>query len=107
MTKPLILVTGATGTVGTEAIKQLTEGGHRVRALVRDKAKAGKLDPRAEIVVGELADPSSLTQAFAGVDKVFVITNGANLNVLEGNAFEAARRAGARHIVKLSGRGVD
>ena len=107
MTQSLTLVTGATGTVGTETVKQLAAGGHRVRALVRDKTKAGKLDPRAEIVFGDLADPSSLPPAFAGVDKVFVITNGMDLNVLEENAFETAREAGARHIVKLSGRGVD
>lgn len=107
MTKPLILVTGATGTVGTETVKQLTEAGHRVRALVRDRAKAGKLDPRAEIVLGDLADPSSLLQAFAGVDKVFAISNGMNLHMLEGNAVDAAKSAGVRHVVKLSGRGVD
>jgi uncharacterized protein YbjT (DUF2867 family) len=107
MTQPLILVTGATGTVGTETIKQLTEAGHRVRALVRDRSKAAKLDPRAEIVVGDLTDPSTLPPAFAGVDKVFVITNGWDLHVIEGNAYEAAKQAGAKHVVKLSGRTVD
>jgi uncharacterized protein YbjT (DUF2867 family) len=107
MTQPLILITGATGTVGTETIKQLTEAGHRVRALVRDRSKAAKLDPRAEILAGDLADPSTLAPAFAGVERVFVITNGLDLNVLEANAFEAAKQAGVRHIVKLSGRGVD
>ena len=40
MTKPLILVTGANGTVGSQVVKQLVQGGHRVRALVRDPAKA-------------------------------------------------------------------
>jgi len=50
MTQPLILVTGATGTVGTETMRQLTEAGRRVRALVRDPAKAAKLVARAEIV---------------------------------------------------------
>lgn len=107
MTQPLILITGATGTVGTETIKQLTEAGHRVRALVRDRSKAAKLDPGAEIVVGDLTDPSTLPAAFAGVDKVFVITNGRDLHVMEGNAYEAAKQAGAKHIVKLSGRTVD
>jgi uncharacterized protein YbjT (DUF2867 family) len=107
MTQPLILITGATGTVGTETIRQLTEAGHRVRALVRDRSKAAKLDARAEIVVGDLADASTLPPAFAGVDKVFVITNGWDLHVMEGNAYEAAKQAGAKHIVKLSGHTVD
>jgi uncharacterized protein YbjT (DUF2867 family) len=105
--QPLILVTGATGTVGTETVRQLTEAGRRVRALVRDPAKAAKLDPRAEIVVGDLADRKSLAPAFSGVEAAFVISNGAELDRLEGNAFEAAKQAGVRCIVKLSGRGVD
>jgi uncharacterized protein YbjT (DUF2867 family) len=107
MVDPLILVTGATGTVGTETVRQLTEAGRRVRALVRDRAKAARLDSRAEIVVGDLGNPKSLAQAFSGVDAAFVISNGAELDRLEGNAFEAAKQAGVRHIVKLSGRGVD
>jgi uncharacterized protein YbjT (DUF2867 family) len=41
------------------------------------------------------------------VDKVFVITNGWDLHLMEGNAYEAAKQAGAKHIVKLSGRTVD
>lgn len=49
MNQSLILVTGATGTVGTETIKQLTTEGHLVRALVRDSGKAAKLDPRVEV----------------------------------------------------------
>jgi uncharacterized protein YbjT (DUF2867 family) len=107
VTEPLILVTGSTGVVGTETVRQLTEAGRRVRALVRDPAKATKLDPRAEIVLGDLADPLSLAPAFAGVEKVFVISNGADLDRLETNAFDAAKRAGANYVVKLSGRGVD
>lgn len=107
MTQPLILVTGASGTVGTETIKQLTAKGHRVRALVRDARKAAKLDPRAEVVVGDLADPSTLVAAFTNVNKALVITNGADLNQQEANAFVAAKGAGVDHIVKVSGRGVD
>lgn len=107
MTRPLILVTGANGTVGTETVKQLVAAGHAVRALIRDPAKADKLDRRAEIVVGDLDKPETLASAFAGVGKAFVITNGMDLNRLEANAFEAARSAGVGHIVKLSGRGVE
>jgi len=44
MTLPLILVTGATGTLGTEMIRHLVKAGHRVRALVRHRPqnKLGK-----------------------------------------------------------------
>ncbi|MFZ5864221.1 MAG: SDR family oxidoreductase [Nitrospirota bacterium] len=105
MKNPLILVTGATGNVGSEAVKQLVQGGHRVRALVRDLAKAQKLGTGVEVVKGDLSKPETLTAAFAGVDKAFVLApvNGPEFLELEGNAFDAAKHAGVKHIVKLSG----
>jgi uncharacterized protein YbjT (DUF2867 family) len=101
MKSQLILVTGATGTVGREAVKQLAEGGRNVRALVRDRAKV-KFDKAVEVVTGDLLKLETLTEAFAGVDKAFVITNFPEIEKLEANAFEAARRAGVAHVVKLS-----
>ena len=62
-------MTGGTGTVGTEMIRHLVNAGHRVRALVRDRAKATKLSSSA-------TDPASLKPAFAGVDEAFVDMNG-------------------------------
>jgi uncharacterized protein YbjT (DUF2867 family) len=105
MPGPLILVTGATGTVGREVVKQLIEGGHAVRALVRDPSNAA-LGDAVEIVQADLARPETLAPAFDGVDRAFVLSRGANPR-LEINAFEAARSANVRHIVKLSGRGID
>jgi len=58
-----ILVVGATGTVGSELVKQLVEAGHRVRALVRDPSKAGQLGDRIDVVVAGLARPHSLAPA--------------------------------------------
>jgi uncharacterized protein YbjT (DUF2867 family) len=49
----LIVVTGATGTVGSRVVKHLHEAGARVRALVRDPAKAASLNLSAEIVVAD------------------------------------------------------
>lgn len=63
MTKPLILVTGATGTVGSEVVKQLVEGGHRVRALIRDLAKASKFGNEAEVAKEDLAKHETLGAA--------------------------------------------
>jgi uncharacterized protein YbjT (DUF2867 family) len=103
MSEAPILVTGATGTVGSEAVRLLAAAGHPVRALVRDRSKASRLDPRAEIVTGDLNVPESLPPAFAGVEKAFVISNVPNIAALEINAFNAARKAGVKYVAKLSG----
>ena len=108
MSKPLILVTGATGTVGSEVVKQLAETGQRVRALVRDPKKAERFPKAVEVVHGDLEKPETLAPAFAGVDKAFVVLPASPmLPAMEGNAFEAAKEGGVGHIVKLSARHVD
>ncbi|MBI3561725.1 MAG: SDR family oxidoreductase [Gammaproteobacteria bacterium] len=104
MTNTFILVTGATGTVGSEVVKQLVQGGHRVRAMVRDLAKAAQFGPKVEIVQGDLSKPEALAAAFVGVDKVYVVLPAIDPEFpeLEGNAFNAAKKAGVKHIVKQS-----
>lgn len=106
MGKPLFLVTGATGTIGSATVRALASAGHRVRALVRDPAKA-KFDPGVDIVVGDLARPETVDTAFTGVQAVLVVVNGLDLATLEANAFMAAKQAGVGHIVKISGRHLD
>jgi uncharacterized protein YbjT (DUF2867 family) len=100
----VILVTGATGKVGQEVVRQLATAGVPARALVRDPIRASSIRiPGIEIVVGDLARPDTLSPAFAGVDRVFLLTPAAPDQVeLQANALEAARRAGAQRIVKLS-----
>jgi uncharacterized protein YbjT (DUF2867 family) len=101
--KPLILVTGATGTVGSEVVKQLAEAGEHVRVLTRDPEKAKKFDKPVEVVRGDLSQPDSLETAFSGVEKALVISNIPDIAGLEMNAFKAAKSARVKHIVKLSG----
>jgi uncharacterized protein YbjT (DUF2867 family) len=103
-----ILVTGATGTVGSEVVKQLVEAGQEVRALVRNPAKASIFGNAVEVVVGDLAKPETLNAAFIGADKTFVLcAPGPDMVELEGNAYDAAKRADSKHIVKLSAQGVE
>lgn len=103
MSKPLSLVIGATGTVGTELVTQLVAAGYPVRALVRDPSKAKKFDSRVEIAVGDLLQPRILEPAFAGIHKAFVVAPPvANLEELEANAFAAAEYASVEQIVYLS-----
>lgn len=100
----MILVTGATGKVGQEVVRQLAAAGVPVRALVRDPTRASHIRiPGIEIAVGDLARPESLPAAFSGAERVFICSPAAPDQVeLQSNALEAARRAGAMRIVKVS-----
>lgn len=102
----MILVTGATGTVGREVVAQLLAAGQTVRAMTRDPRKA-KLDSRAEVVRGDLEDSASLAEAVRGVDRIFSLTVGPQTGLHERNLAQAAKAAGVRHIVKLSAMGGD
>ena len=71
----MILVTGATGKVGSEVVRQLAAAGTPVRALVRDPVGASAIRlPGVEIVSGDLARPETLAPALAGVERVFLLT---------------------------------
>lgn len=66
-----ILVTGATGKVGSRLAKRLAVRGDQVRALVRDPSRAASLrDHHVELVNGDLLDTQSLENAVRGVDAV-------------------------------------
>ena len=97
----MILVTGATGKVGREVVRQLAAANVPARALVRDPTQSSFLRlPGVEIVVGDLAKPETLPASFAGAERVFVATPAAPDQVeLQSNALEASRRAGARSLV--------
>lgn len=97
----MILLTGATGTVGRELVAELLARGAALRALVRDASRA-RLDPRVEIVEGDLLRPESLPRAVAGVARVFSLAVGPTLGAQERALAAAARAAGVRRIVKLS-----
>ena len=68
----MILVTGATGTVGRQVVAQLRERGMPVRAVTRNPGSAG-LPAGVEVVRADLADPASLEPHLAGVDAVFLV----------------------------------
>lgn len=78
MSGPLtVLAVGATGSIGRLVVEDALEHGHTVRALVRDTTRAAHLDDRAEIVVADLTDASSLVAAVDGIDAV-VFTHGSH-----------------------------
>lgn len=103
----MVIVTGAAGRTGGEVVRQLSSRGIRVRALVRDPARTkGLTGPGIEVVVGDLSKPHTLDPAFRGADKLFLVSSpDQNVETLHGNALEAAKRTGIRHVVRLSARG--
>ena len=66
----MILLTGATGTVGTPLLRRLIAAGAPVRCLVRDPRRLGPERVRVQIALGDLANPSSFRNAMRGVDTV-------------------------------------
>jgi len=97
----MILVTGATGNIGSHLVAMLLATGQRVRVLTRDPARIAT--PGVEIAVGDLAHPATLAPALAGVDRAFFVTQvGQGIEPIAGGFAEAARAAGVRHVVAVS-----
>jgi uncharacterized protein YbjT (DUF2867 family) len=103
------LVTGATGNTGSGVAASLLDRGRRVRALVRDEAKAAGLRERgAEVVVVDLDRPETLAdELLDAVTAVYFLTwNGPSAHQQSRNLLEAITRSGtAPHVVRLSGYG--
>lgn len=99
-----ILVTGATGKVGTAVVAALRPRGAHVRAFVRDAEKArAKLGDDVECAVGDFEDPASLRIALRGVDHVFLTSADGPDKVRHENAvIDAATSAWVQRIVKVS-----
>ncbi|MEV4681958.1 SDR family oxidoreductase [Streptomyces kurssanovii] len=96
----MILVTGATGKVGREAVEQLAAAGRRVRALSRTPEEAN-LPAGVEVVAGSPAAPASLAAAFAGVSSALVVLSGDVAGEAR-NVAAAAAASGVGHLVFLS-----
>ncbi|KDN86581.1 NAD(P)H-binding protein [Kitasatospora cheerisanensis] len=103
----MILVTGATGSIGRHLIDQLAHTEVEFRALVRDRAKGRDLG--CDYVIGDFDDPASLAPAFEGVDRLFL--NGPGAQAVDGEqpmvrqlgaAIDAAAAAGVERVVKIS-----
>ncbi|WP_280254126.1 NAD(P)H-binding protein [Nocardia abscessus] len=93
----MILVTGATGNVGSELVTQLTRTGQSVKALVRS-AEAATLPSGAVAVGGDLDSAESMVAALDGVRAMYLMPGHAQLPRL----LELARKAGLERVVLLS-----
>jgi uncharacterized protein YbjT (DUF2867 family) len=100
----MILVTGATGTVGSEVVRLLAAMGDPPRAFVRDAAVARRrLGEHIELVEGDLDQPETINAALRDVDHLFLLTRQDCRQVdWEGDLIHAAARAGVGRIIKVS-----
>jgi uncharacterized protein YbjT (DUF2867 family) len=95
-----ILITGASGTVGSALVAELQARGVAFQSM--------RSHPAAGAVHGDLADRASLNAAFTGVDTLFLLLPlTPSLPEFGRNAVAAAKAAGVRHVVRLSGASAD
>jgi uncharacterized protein YbjT (DUF2867 family) len=94
----MILVTGATGNVGSEAVRLLATRRQPVRALVRDGSRA----PRdwEDSVAGDFDRPDTLDAAMAGIDTVLLVSRAVPAQEIA--VIDSAARNGVAHIVKVT-----
>jgi uncharacterized protein YbjT (DUF2867 family) len=98
----VILITAATGQVGSQTAQELLRAGTPVTALVRDPSRATALSG-AEVVAGSFEDDASLARALDGVDAMLLAGRDSPDAVAQHRrVLDHARRAGVGHIVKLS-----
>jgi len=111
----VILLTGATGLVGSAVLRRLLEAGQEVRCLVREPRRLGPNRVRVHITLGDLVDPVSVRQAVRGAQAVIHLAAairdrpGASLEEVNGVAtarlLREAERAGVERFVFFSALG--
>ncbi|WP_438388758.1 SDR family oxidoreductase [Actinopolyspora saharensis] len=94
----MILVTGATGNIGSVLVRQLVESGGALRALTRDATRA-VVPSGVEVVEGDLGRPESLRPVWEGVESLFLLRTG---NEDTEAVLRSARQAGVEHVVMVS-----
>ena len=94
-----VLVVGATGSIGRLVVEEAIREGHSVRALVRVPDKARALPAEAEVVIGDVTRPETLSDAVDGIDAV-VLTLGSRGGKAEA---EKVDYGGVRNVVGALG----
>jgi uncharacterized protein YbjT (DUF2867 family) len=104
-----ILVTGATGNVGSQVVKQLSSFSGIVRAAVQSKNRADDIkNTKAELVEMNYNKSKTIEAAFRGIQKLFLLTPFVpDMLEMSKNLIREAKKANVNHIVKQSAFGSD
>ncbi len=102
----MILITGASGTVGRAVLDEVLRTGQPFRAMYRSEADAGKAPPGVATVIADFSSNDSLHRALGGVDTVYLVCSPIPALVeLESNVIDACQANGVKHIVLNSSMG--
>jgi len=102
----MILITGASGSVGKTVLQEACRKESKVRAMYRSKEEAAKAPSGCEAVLADYSDKQSLRNALHGVTSVFVVCSPIpQLVELESNMLDACKESGAKHVVLNSALG--
>ena len=100
----MILLTGATGNVGSALLHRLVRDGYSVRALVRDPRRLGPDRVRVQIALGDLADASSFRHALRGVKTVIHLAAAIRDQERQGATIEEVNALGTLRLVRAAER---
>jgi len=102
----MILVTGASGTVGKAVLSEVARSGAKHKAMYRSAEEAAKAPARTATVVADFSRKETLAPALRGVESVYLVCSPIpDLPQLESNMIEASVAAGVKHIVLSSALG--
>jgi uncharacterized protein YbjT (DUF2867 family) len=112
----MLVITGATGNIGSKAVEILLKRGEKVRVVGRDAAHVrGFVDKGAETAIGNMTDTAFLTGAFAGADAVFTMIPPnydapdfrVYQNEIGAGIADAITKSGVKYVVNLSSQGAE
>jgi len=102
----MILITGASGSVGREVVREMLKSGKEFRAMYRSEGEAAKAAPGVKPVIADFSNAASLGVALEGIDRLFLVCSPVpELVALEGNVIDASKKAGVKRIVLNSALG--
>jgi len=102
----MILVTGASGTVGRPVLEEVAKTGKPVKAMYRGAEDARNAPAGVATVIADFADKASLAKALQGIDTIYLVCSPIpQLVELENNVIQACKQAGVAYVVLNSALG--